>query len=119
MLDWAAPDDEACTGPYSLVLGADLIYSAASIGPLAARLRHLLDCSPGSQVLLAHCSRHANVDRQLFAALAAAGLQMQPVAKCTRDSRVTVYSIMVQSRAADKHVGCANGHALQVPWPVG
>ena len=96
VLDWAVPDDEACRGPHSLVLGADLVYSAASIGPLATTLRRILACSPGCQMLLAHCSRHADVDRQLFAALAAAGLRMEPVAKCVRDNRVTVYSRKVE-----------------------
>lgn len=119
VLDWTAPDGEACRGPYSLVLGADLVYSAASIGPLAATLGRILEANPGCQVLLAHCSRHADVDRQLFDALAAIGLRMQPVAKCVRDRRVTVYSRTAQTTPPRWQVGCSNGHALQVPWPLG
>jgi predicted nicotinamide N-methyase len=92
VLDWEDPSAAACSRPYSLLIGADLVYTAAAGHHLCAALRAVLACNPGCPLLLAHCSRHSVVDARLFAALSALGLQATAVAASDKDWRVTVYT---------------------------
>ena len=92
VLDWEHPDAAACSGPYSLLIGADLVYTPGAIGHLCAALRAVLASNPGCHLLLSHCSRHNIVDTRLFGALSALGLHATAVAASDKDGRVTVYT---------------------------
>ena len=92
VLDWEQPDMDACRGPYSLVIGADLVYTAGAVDHLCVAIQVVLGNSPDCRVLLAHCSRHTDVDEQLFGALSTLGLQPAVVAASQKDRRVQVYA---------------------------
>lgn len=94
MLDWEHPSAAACSGPYSLLIGADLVFTAAAVHHLCAALRAVLASNPGCPLLLSHCSRHSMVDARLFGALRALGLQATAVAASDKDWRMTVYTCM-------------------------
>lgn len=87
-LNWGDPAD--ITGPFSLVLGADLVYAVADVQPLVQTLDSILGSNPGSALLMAHCSRSSEVDQQLFDSFAGAGLKLQRVAASDNDRRVSV-----------------------------
>ena len=84
-----------CDTPYDLLVGADLVYTQAAIAPLARTIARVL-CGrglrpPTGRVLLAHKDRHADVTAGLMAALAEAGLALEPVGVSVRSPAVRVY----------------------------
>ena len=74
-----------------MLIGADLVYNAPAVAVLAAVLSLVLHSNPDCQVLLAHCSRHVEVDAQLFDALRLLGVHLMPAAVSDKDKRVTLY----------------------------
>ena len=91
VLDWSetpSADHVALGGgPFAYVLGADLVYQpdGKQLPGLVATLRALLapptDGSgrAGAKLLLAHKSRHAQLDEQLLLTLRAAGIDVREV----------------------------------------
>eukprot|EP00959_Pyramimonas_sp_CCMP1952_P248364 5191479-Pyramimonas_sp.AAC.1 len=66
-LDWTRPTEDVCSAPWDMVLGSDLVYSIAQIGPLRTILKALfLPSRPPPQFILAHKCRHDDVDASLL-----------------------------------------------------
>ncbi|KAI3430652.1 hypothetical protein D9Q98_005244 [Chlorella vulgaris] len=95
-LDWRQPDLAILQPdqPFDYLLGADLVYSAAAVGPLAATVAALNNARSSSsrplKILICHKHRHQDVDAALLAALAAAGVRLRAV--LWDASRCTVYA---------------------------
>lgn len=90
-LNWASPMEATCRGPFSLIIGADLVYAAADVQPLLATVSAVQHLNPTCALLMAHCARNRTVDEDLLKGLRCAGLRLRPVAASEQDRRVTVY----------------------------
>jgi predicted nicotinamide N-methyase len=92
-LDWRQPDLAILQPdqPFDYLLGADLVYSAAAVGPLVAAIKNARRSSSSPlKILICHKHRHQDVDAALLAALAAAGVPLRAVLRDA--SRCTVYA---------------------------
>ncbi|KAL3154376.1 hypothetical protein ABBQ32_013853 [Trebouxia sp. C0010 RCD-2024] len=74
--------------PYDVVIGADLIYAAKDIGPLAETLATLQQHSSDVIIYLAHKERNLGISQELIAQLSSKGIVMQAI---FRSGAVTVY----------------------------
>jgi len=106
-----------CDARYDLLLGADLVYTAAAVAPLANAVARALRAPSGGRrgaagagacgVLLAHKDRHAHVTAGLMRALEALGLRLEPVGVSVRSPAVRVYVAPASAHAPD--AGTAGG----------
>jgi len=106
-----------CNARYDLLLGADLVYTAAAVAPLANAVARALRAPSGGRrgaaaagacgVLLAHKDRHAHVTAGLMRALEALGLRLDPVGVSVRSPAVRVYAAPAPAHAPD--AGTAGG----------
>lgn len=90
-LEWGREGGEAIQGKYSLLLGADLVYTEANVEPLISAVQAVIRKNKCCEILLAHSSRNSDVDCQLFVGLTSLGFDLQAVGNSQRDRRVTVY----------------------------
>ena len=90
-LSWERPLEATCRGPYSLIIGADLVYAAADVKPLLATVEAVQRLNPTCALLMAHCARNSAIDEELMEELSGAGLSLLAVANSERDRRVSVY----------------------------
>jgi hypothetical protein len=90
-LEWELPSQEVTNLPHSMLLGADLVYSAASVKPLVSTIEALLEGNASCEILFAHSTRNPDTDANLFNALSQLGLYLQQVAVSQKDKRVKVY----------------------------
>ncbi len=91
-----------CDARYDLLLGADLVYTAAAVAPLANAVARALraprsgrrgaDGADACGVLLAHKDRNAHVTAGLMRSLEALGLRLEPVGVSVRSPAVRVYA---------------------------
>lgn len=75
--DWLAPPP-ACVRGCSLVLGADLVYSFASVTPFANALAAALS-SVHTRAIYAHNPRSPELDAEMYRALSERGLHSRPL----------------------------------------
>lgn len=66
---------------FDIVIGADLIYAAKDIRPLAETLGNLRQRSRDVAVYLAHKERNLDISQQLIAQLSSQGVAMQAIHK--------------------------------------
>ncbi|BDA41071.1 probable protein N-lysine methyltransferase METTL21A at C-terminar half [Coccomyxa sp. Obi] len=90
-LAWGGPIEDACRGPFSLIVGADLVYTAADVQPLLSTLSALQHGNTACGLVMAHCSRRNVVDKSLFDGLASLDRKLCVVAASAIDGRVKVY----------------------------
>ena len=79
-LDWLRPSLEELGGPFTLVLGADVVWLEALVAPFVATLALALRAERGTVGVLAHQTRAEATDSALFAAMRGAGLRWERVA---------------------------------------
>lgn len=90
-LTWGGPLVGAFRGPFSLIVGADLVYTAADVQPLLSSLSALQHGNTPCALVMAHCRRANHVDKRLFDGLAGLGWEMRLVAASAKDARVKVH----------------------------
>lgn len=92
-LEWGGPwpGEDICRRPFSLIVGADLVYTAADVQPHLSTLYALKHGNTACRLVMAHCSRSDGVDKPYFDGLAGLGLDFCLVAESAKDARVKVY----------------------------
>jgi predicted nicotinamide N-methyase len=79
-LDWFSPREDICLQPWDAVIGSDLVYNVGQINQLRTLIKALfLPAHPSRVLLLAHKSRHDDVDTNMMQMFEEEGLKVKEI----------------------------------------